>query len=355
VNIDNAQISLAHVHAYIDAQLNDEDCLRLEDYFDANPDKFEQLQRYLAINDHYQAIYDPIIKEAIPENIFDSLYNAKNDPFQSGGNNFGPVARFFSTVLFAKPSVWMNGFGQRLYHLLRIERLNINTQFFASLPTPAWINRYRNQMSAMFAKIGNSYGEVNLFAVLSIASIGIMIGMSLGGESHPAAESSTVQNYAASQAIQAHVFYGGEGRPTLETDMEKQQQLLSWLSERSGKAIRIIDFSELGYHNAGMTLVPSMDNYSLITVYKDAQSQSLTLYVGLKETGKSEEFLCTSGENSKSTCAWANGKLQFVVVSDLALADTQQVAEWMRQNYSMAHLISSSEYFFSQTFGTTRA
>jgi hypothetical protein len=108
-----------------------------------------------------------------------------------------------------------------------------------------------------------------------------------------------------------------------------------------------------------MTLVPSVDGFSLITVYENEQSQSLTLSISLGDAAESGDIRCTdpgdAANNHKSICGWTNGKLQFVMVSDLVLTETQQLAEWMKQNYSMAHLISSNEYFFSQTLGTTKA
>jgi anti-sigma factor RsiW len=260
-------------------------------------------------------------------------------------------------MLSAKPAVWLEGLARKLYFLLRMDRLNLNAKLLQS--APAWMGRLRNQVSTLFANIGDSYREVNLFAVLSIAVIGMLIGMSLGGGGQLATESVASQGNVDLQAVQAHVFYNGEGRPVLETDPEKQQQLLTRLSDRAGKDIHLVDFSELGYRNAGMTLVPSVDGFSLITVYENKQSQSLTLSIGLDDATGAADIHCTApGEaanNHKSICGWANGKLRFVVVSDLVLAETQQLAEWMKQNYSMAHLISSNEYFFSQTLGTTKA
>jgi anti-sigma factor RsiW len=204
---------------------------------------------------------------------------------------------------------------------------------------------------------------VNLYAAISIAAIGIMIGMSMGGgaqvDSPVAAKRIADFDYAQLQAVQGHTFYRGEGQSALETDEERQHQLLTWLSDRYGKEIRIVDFSKLGYSNAGMTLVPSANNFSLLTIYENTQGQYLTLYIGLRGAENSGDFGCTSGarvsEDANSVCAWASDKLQFVVVSDLLLDETKQLAEWMKQNYSMAHLISSNEYFFSQTFGTTSA
>lgn len=359
MNINNDSISLAHVHAYVDAQLTDEDCVRLEDYFDSNPDKFEQLQQYLAINDHYQALYDPVINEDIPQVILDRIYGTDSDPFEPEGFRFNEVTGYLPTILSAKPATWLEGVVRKLYLLVRIDRLSFDAKIPHLQSAPAWMARLGNHVSTLFTNIVASLREVSLLATVIITVLGMLIGMSLGGETQPTAESVAGQGNVDLQAVQAHVFYNGEGRLVLETETEKQQQLLTQLSDRAGKEIHLVDFSELGYRNVGMTLVPSVDGFSLITVYENEQRQSVTLSIGLGEATEAGEVHCAApgdaADKHNSICGWTNGKLRFVLVSDLVLTKTQQLAEWMKQNYSMAHLISSNEYFFSQTLGTTKA
>jgi anti-sigma factor RsiW len=386
MNLDADEISLAHVHAYVDAQLNDDDCERLEDYFDINPDKFDQLQRFLAINDHCQSLYDPVLSEPIPQRMLERIYGENIDPFQSPIRDFSQVSKSLSSLLFEKPSAWTGDLGQRLYELLRINRLNDEPWFFKPWliklrsmismregqeegtfikffkvlklhpqTAPTWINQFVGHTSALLAKPKNSLLDVNLFAAAVIVSIGIAIGTYMHSSADAVVVVPTNQGYAEAQAIQAHLFYRKEGRFVLEADQEKQLQLLNWVSGRLGKEIRLIDFSEMGYSNAGVMLVPAVDNFAMVTVYEDDQSQKLTLYVGLRDAGNTDDIECVPRENTKSLCSWANGELQFVVVSDLPVAETRQLTEWMKQNYAMAHLISSNEYFFSHTLGTINA
>ncbi|MGD8593255.1 MAG: hypothetical protein PVF82_10515 [Gammaproteobacteria bacterium] len=391
MNLDEDKITLAHVHAYVDAQLSDDDCERLEDYFDINPDKFDQLQRFLAINDHCQSLYDPVLSEPIPQSMLERIYGENLDPFQSSNRDFSHVSKTLSSILFAKPSAWTGDLRRHVYTLLGINRLNDKPWFIkpsfikpwliklrSMIPirdrqeestfinffkvlklhpqtAPAWINQFVDHTSALLTNPKKSLLDVNLFAAAVIVSIGIAIGTYMHSSADTVAAVPTNQGYAESQAIQAHLFYRKEGRSVLEADKEKQLQLLTWVSGRLGKEIRLIDFSEMGYSNAGMMLVPAVDNFAMVTVYEDDQSQKLTLYVGLRDAGKTDGIECVPRENTKSLCSWANGELQFVVVSDLPVAETRQLTEWMKQNYAMAHLISSNEYFFSHTLGTINA
>ncbi|KPJ90202.1 MAG: hypothetical protein AMJ53_14560, partial [Gammaproteobacteria bacterium SG8_11] len=218
-----------------------------------------------------------------------------------------------------------------------------------------WVKQLSQRTSILLTKIGNSFSDVNLFAAASIVGLGIAIGSSLGDVSNTPAVASVQQGFAESQATQAHLFFRKEGRTVLEIEQDKQHQFLTWLSGRLGKEIRLIDFTEMGYSNAGMMLVPARDNFAMVTLYEDKQGQKLTLYVGLRDSeSNNDEIRCSARENTKSLCSWGNSSLQFVVVSDLAVTETNQLAQWMKQNYAMAHLISSNEYFFSQTLGTIK-
>ncbi|WP_455210765.1 anti-sigma factor family protein [Kaarinaea lacus] len=381
MNLEAAKISLAHVHAYVDGQLDDDGCERLEEYFDSEPDKFDQLQQFLAINDHYQSLCEPVLHEPIPQSMLERIYAENVDSFQSPNSGYQRVLATISSLLFDKPSVWLNSLGKRFYSFLRINRLE-NQLWYTKLRSaigvvqgheegnfikltkslklhpqtaPAWMNQLANRAAVLLVKITNSYREVNLFAATSIVVIGVVIGGMVSSSHSTVTDATPSSGFAESQATQAHLFYRIEGRSALETNNEKQQQLLNWLSGRLGKEIRLIDFSEMGYKNIGLMLVPATSNFAMVTVYEDDQGQKLSLYIGLRDAGKTDDVACVARENTKSLCSWASDKLQFVVVSDLAINDTKQLAEWMQQNYAMAHLISSNEYFFSQTLGTIKA
>ena len=388
MNLDTDRISLAHVHAYVDAQLDDRDCQRMEDYFDANPEKFDQLQRYLEINDHYQAMYNSVLGEPIPESMLTRIYGGTFDPFQSAGgldlaaNKLSSLlstqwSQKWSVKAFGNSGAWTAAIKELVFSGLRLQRseepFSLREQAedssFAKLlktfklhpqTAPTWLSNFSRQAATRFAQISAYYRDLNRVAAVSIIAIGIIIGMFLHTGSDTPAQTQALtspvnQTYAESQATQAHLFYRKEGRFALETDKDKEQQLLNWVSGRLGKEIRLVDFSEMGYSNVGMMLVPAQDNFAMVTVYENEQSQKLTLYIGLGGGNQGQELGCTARETSKSLCSWVNGSLQFVVVSDLPVEETNQLAQWMKQNYTMAHLISSSEYFFSQTLGTINA
>ena len=295
MNLDSDNISLAHVHAYVDAQLNDDDCERLEGYFDTNPDKFDQLQQFLAINEHYQTMYNPVLNEPIPESMLERIYGGNLDPFESPNREFPPVLTFLSSILFEKPNAWKGAVGLRLYSFLRINQLedkpwliklrsmvskqarkdgdSVLVKLLKSLKlhpqtAPSWLNQFRRQATVLLAKPKSSLGDVNIFAAAVIVTIGIVIGVNVSRA--PGADSAVTTNpnpgYVESQAIQAHLFYRKEGRSILEANNDEQQRLLTWVSGRLGKEIRLIDFTEMGYSNAGMMLVPAMDNFAMVTV-----------------------------------------------------------------------------------------
>ncbi len=380
MNLDGGGVSLAHVHAYIDGQLGETDCQRLEDYFDTNPEKFELLQQYLAINDHYQSQYDSVLQEAIPQNLLERVFGGEKDLFDHQPDRWEQAIGFLSVLLFSKPSSWsrvsvrrtdslrgkisdkvspwmhklrsVTGFN-RLAQASVVTRLGVGFKRFIHVPSQQ-IRAINMRRWPWLAKIRSSFGDVNLFAATSLLLVGLLIGSHIG-ESENSSPSNAPPSFSQAQALQAHLLYSKEGRVNLETEVDKQQPMLNRISQSIGRETRLVDLTEMGYVNAGMTLLPTEDAFALVTVYGTEQGQSVTLYISKADSDRHDNLKCFTTVGANNLCGWSDDALQFLIVSDLAVAETRQLAEWMQQNYSMAHLISSNEYFFSHTLGTINA
>lgn len=67
-------------HAYIDHQLNNEECDEIESRLDNETDILQELQRCITINEKIQEHFDEVINETIPENILSLFTNHSSRP-----------------------------------------------------------------------------------------------------------------------------------------------------------------------------------------------------------------------------------------------------------------------------------
>jgi len=241
----------------------------------------------------------------------------------------------------------------RLAEASVLTRLSVGFKRFIHVPSQQ-IRAITMRRWPWLTKIRSSFGDVNLFAATSLLLVGLLIGSHIG-ESENSSPSNAPPSFSQAQALQAHLLYSKEGRVNLETEVDKQQPMLNRISQSIGRETRLVDLTEMGYVNTGMTLLPTEDAFALVTVYGTEQGQSVTLYIRKADSDRQDHLKCFTTVGTNNLCGWSDDALQFLIVSDLAAAETRQLAEWMQQNYSLAHLISSNEYFFSHTLGTINA
>jgi hypothetical protein len=214
MNISTDKLSVAHIHAYVDAQLNDRDCALVEEYFDEHPERLEELQQYLAINEHCQAMFGPLLNDTVtaqfpakiltgeldsrrPKGLAIFLQRFENVVFDKQFNlawflyGVSNGIRFIGKRLLSRLS--FRNFGKKQPPLLAItsgaesgnghKHTNItdDRKIFKKLRFPPgtatdWWSRLIRWLSDFKTKAMNSYAEVNIFAGGSIIIIGILIG-----------------------------------------------------------------------------------------------------------------------------------------------------------------------------------
>lgn len=69
------KLSTENFHAFIDEQLSDEQYLQVEAQLDEIPEKVEEIQQCQIINERLREVFDPIVEENIPEDLYElALY-----------------------------------------------------------------------------------------------------------------------------------------------------------------------------------------------------------------------------------------------------------------------------------------
>lgn len=378
MNARMEEISLAHIHAYVDAQLNDDDCAAVEAYLDEHPSRFEELQQYLAINEHYQAMFGELHNEASLVPLPVPLDGARNELFLSSPSRISDFINHLETFLFDNHldlPLWLTNAHQglrvvknRVFTGLRLNRLE-ETGWYAvgrsrisrSLSVfqnrivtgingmllrlklhprtaPAWLDGFVGSMSDIKTKILKSFAQVNLFVVISITLIGVFIGSRWQESSLAADKIRFAGEGVESLAVQSHLLPTPDEQKLYSPPGGGNQALLAWVSNRLGQPVRIIDLSDKGYKHAGLMLIPAAADYALVSIYRNDKMQKLSLYIGRREAEKNPNLICKSKVNAKDICTWNNNKLQFVVVSDSTASHTKQISKWIMNNYSVAGL-----------------
>ncbi|WP_455223418.1 anti-sigma factor family protein, partial [Kaarinaea lacus] len=89
------KLSTESFHAFIDEQLNDEQYLQVEAQLDEIPEKVEEIQQCQIINERLREVFDPIVEEQIPEDLYElalygiiSEYQDDADDYQQYGYEF---------------------------------------------------------------------------------------------------------------------------------------------------------------------------------------------------------------------------------------------------------------------------
>jgi len=74
------KLSTESFHAFIDEQLNDEQYLQVEAQLDEIPEKVEEIQQCQIINERLREVFDPIVEEDIPEDLYElALYGITSE------------------------------------------------------------------------------------------------------------------------------------------------------------------------------------------------------------------------------------------------------------------------------------
>ncbi|HTJ57432.1 MAG TPA: anti-sigma factor [Devosiaceae bacterium] len=138
-------------------------------------------------------------------------------------------------------------------------------------------------------------------------------------------------------AIAAHALYVRESRHAVEVGAADKGHLVTWLSNRLGRAIEAPDLSAQGFTLVGGRLLPPLADTGkgpgAQLMYQNQTSDRLTVYItaSSKDFGKASE---TYDEQGLEAYYWANDQITCTVVGDLPQTQMQTVAKGVFQQLS---------------------
>lgn len=354
MSVVSAPISIAQIHAFVDEQLSDSHFKYVEDYLDRNPDKFDELQKFITINDQLHSAFDPILSEAIPDVILDSVSRESATEYSLDGGEklFFSAVKSMSTSVFGEEKAGgaletfenINDKFRKFFNLEVITKHSVSAKLLDYYSTikhylsrsarrirvqpdsaPEWMKYYVYSISGHFHKFRSYARSLSAVSFTVILVVGILIGVFLkGGMSAKHSESSQIE----SLAIKSHLIYTNEGRIAAATGKDKQTGHLTWLSNRIGQAANPIKLNEFGFELIGSMLLPAVSGYALISVFENDNLEKVTVYISEQEGESSQTQLsCYKPQRANSLCTWSEELMRYVVVADLPVEKIRPYAE----------------------------
>ena len=135
-------------------------------------------------------------------------------------------------------------------------------------------------------------------------------------------------------AVSAHALYVKETRHAVEVAADDKAHLITWLSNRVGRAIGAPDLSTQGFELVGGRLLPPLAQTgtgpAAQLMYQNKTANRLTVYITAAADIRGKPFE-TYDEKGLEAYYWANDQITCTVVGDLPQAEMRTVAKGVYQ------------------------
>lgn len=130
----------------------------------------------------------------------------------------------------------------------------------------------------------------------------------------------------ARQAAVAHSVYSPDARRPVEVSAEQEDQLIAWLSKRTGSPIRPPKLGKLGYELIGGRLLPGESGPVAQFMYQDGLGQRLTLYVSTDQAQNKDTGFRFAQEGAVNVFYWIDGKFGYALSAGINKGELANIA-----------------------------
>lgn len=169
--------------------------------------------------------------------------------------------------------------------------------------------------------------STRLVPAIVLLLLGVSLGwMFAGGQNALYLNANTTNDRLHGLVLNAHQFYSSDERTIIEAGGRRYSNLLGWLATRLGKNLQSNDLSELGYKRVGSILLPTSDQYALLTLYENNHKQNISVIITAAQSG-SKSRQCKQSTPSVAVCLSVHEGLNYAVATDLSLKETQHLSD----------------------------
>lgn len=266
-----APISDSDLHAYVDGLLSASRRAEVAAYLETDAEAAGRARAYVAQNSAIKAMFDPVLREAVPDRLGESARASGND---------------------RSLSQW-------------------------SAPASGWpLQRIAAGIVIVAFSAASGWFAHGVFQV--------------PGAGAPALQASNVEQTReanlAQRAAVAHAVYSPDARRPVEITAEQEGQLVAWLSKRLGTRIQVPRLGRAGYELIGGRLLPGSKGPVAQFMYHDATGQRLTLYVSNENTGNTDTGFLFAREGAVNVFYWISGNFGYALSAEIDKGELARIA-----------------------------
>lgn len=151
-------------------------------------------------------------------------------------------------------------------------------------------------------------------AALAWLSIGVIAGWMAGHYSpSPAAPMATLPHIAAV----AHATYVPEKRHAVEVAASEEAHLVTWLSKRLDRQLKVPQLIDMGYSLVGGRMLPSETGPVAQFMFQDGDGKRLTLYLRTRKGDVGETSFQYSQEGKVSVFYWLDDQMSYALSGEI--------------------------------------
>lgn len=130
----------------------------------------------------------------------------------------------------------------------------------------------------------------------------------------------------ARQAAIAHAVYSPDMRHPVEIGADQEEQLVTWLSKRTGATMRPPKLGKLGYALIGGRLLPGESGPVAQFMYQEAGGQRLTLYVSTDQEKNKDTGFRFAQQGAVNVFYWIDGKFGYALSGGINKGELARIA-----------------------------
>lgn len=178
--------------------------------------------------------------------------------------------------------------------------------------------------------------HVQWAAAVLIALAGAAAGWMLRGAAQPAdllargtvnGERAVTVATLAHEAAVAHLVYTPDARRPVEIGADQEEQLVKWLTKRTGADMHPPKLGKLGYELVGGRLLPGDSGKPAAQfMYQDADGRRLTLYVSTDQARNGDTGFRFARQGGVNVFYWIDGRFGYALSAGITRDELTRVA-----------------------------
>lgn len=183
-----------------------------------------------------------------------------------------------------------------------------------------WMDRYGRYAAGLLIALAGGAGGWVLHGATQPSALLAQLSAQHGGDAIKVSA-------LARQAAIAHLVYSPDTKHPVEIGADQEEQLVKWLTKRTGADMRPPKLGKLGYELIGGRLLPG-DNASPVAqfMYQEAGGQRLTLYVSTDQAQNKDTGFRFAQQGKVNVFYWIDGKFGYALSGGIDKGELTRIA-----------------------------